>query len=87
MYRVLAVISDEDRDKGLLLSSIVATYQTLLEIEEYEIDKTELKGKIIKARIELLKYWNHISAKYMFPLYLDKTMRVSHDDNSVYIEE
>lgn len=87
MYKILAVVSDEDRDRGVSLSSILATYKTLLEIEGYDINKTELNEKIISSQNELTSFWNYISEKYMFPLYLDKTMKINYDNNTVYIEE
>lgn len=87
MYKILAVISDEDRDRGISLASILATYKTILQIEEYEINKIELKEKIIKSQNELTSFWNYISEKYMFPLYLDKTMKINYDNNTVYIED
>lgn len=87
MNKILAVISDEDRDRGISLTSILATYKTILEIKGYEINKSELKEKIIKSQNELTSFWNYISEKYMFPLYLDKTMKINYDNNTVYIED
>lgn len=87
MYKILSVISDEDRDKGISLTSILATYKTILEIEGYEINKIKLKEKIIKSQNELTSFWNYISEKYMFPLYLDKTMKINYDNSTVYIED
>lgn len=87
MRRILAIISDEDRDMGIALISIVATYNTLLEIDGYELDTEEIKKRIICAQKDLTAYWDYLSDKYMFPLYLNKTMKISNESNTIYVED
>lgn len=87
MRKVLAVISDLDRDKGTALSSLLATYKTLLVIDGYQINRTDVKEKIAKTQSELSAFWTCISEKYMFPIYLDKAMKINYENNTIYIDE
>ena len=87
MQKVLAVISNEDKEKGVALSALLATYKTILQINDYEIDKAEVKHRIDQTQGELTEFWMHISEKYMFPLYLSKPMKVDYEKNVIYIDE
>jgi len=87
MIKRLAIISEKDKDRGLALTAIIETYTTLSLIEDYDINKSELAEKIKNAQKELSLFWYNLSERYMFPFYLDKTMKINYEDNTVYIEE
>lgn len=86
MSKVLAVINDEDKDKGVAVSSLLSTYMTILQIEGYDIDRSKIRKRIIEVQDEMMLFWSYLSEKYMFPLYLDKTIRINYENNTVYMD-
>ena len=71
----------------MALTAILETYTTLSMIEDYEINKDELNEKIKLAQKELSSFWFDLSERYMFPFYLDKSMSINYENNTVYVDE
>lgn len=87
MKKILTYITEEEKDQSVLLQSICATYETLLRMTAYDLNKEEIRRKLRDSKEALNAFWFHLTDKYQIPLYTNKNMRVSVDDCYVYIEE
>lgn len=85
MKKILSFITEEEKDRGISLNALLATYNTLLTIERYEVDKYSVLKSVSKCEEDLQNYWNDITEKYNIPLYIDRTMKIDSENNYIYI--
>ena len=87
MRKVLTAISELEKDEGLSLIALHATYETLLKITRYPIDKKKVQIDLERCNCDLQKYWDKITSKYKIPLYVDRPMGIDNEKCLIYIEE
>jgi hypothetical protein len=87
MRKILANITNEEKEKCRELESIYFTFGTLLKIERYHMEQEDIKKKMIDVRIELDKFWFDILEKYHLPVYVDKDIKLDPDNMCLYLDE
>lgn len=85
MKKILSAITEEEKDEGLTLISLRATYVTLLEITRYPIDKQRVEQDLLNCDLEIRNYWDRITDKYHIPLYIDRFMGIDSDNCLIYV--
>ena len=86
MKKVLAYITEDERDQSVSLNAIYSTYVTLLTINAYELDKTKIHQEIQEVEKKRSDFWFHLTNKYNIPYYVDKKMSIDINECFVYIE-
>ena len=84
--KIITSITFAEKEKYISLSSLVATYRTLLMIDSDDLDKTILRKEYAKAKHNLLQFWSSLASKYNFPLRLDLSMKVNTENNYIYMD-
>ena len=85
MKKTLAAVTEEEKDEGLTLISLRATYVTLLEITRYPIDKQRVEQELSNCDLKIRNYWDRITEKYHIPLYIDRPMVIDSDNCLIYV--
>lgn len=86
MRKILARITETERDEGVCLHSLRATYETLLKITRYPIDKDRVNKELLDCDLKTQEYWVRITNKYNIPLYIDKKMAIDNENCLVYVD-
>lgn len=86
MRKILAEITESERDERLCLSSLRATYETLLKITRYPIDKERVNKELLDCELKTQEFWGRITNKYNIPLYIDKQMAIDNESCLVYVD-
>ena len=86
MRKFLSKITEEEKNIGLSLISLRATYSTLLNISRYPMDKTKIQAEIDECENKINDFWYNITTKYRLPLYIDKPMGIDTENCAVYVE-
>lgn len=87
MKKILAYITEEEKDEVTALASLRATYNTLLSIDAYNLDKSEIKKDLLDCNKRIEEIWFRLTSKYSIPFYVDKTLKVDYNNNYIYINE
>lgn len=86
MRKILSKISEEEKNIGLSLLSLRATYVTLLNISRYPIDKMKIQADMEECNKRINDFWYSITTKYRIPFYIDKPMGIDTEKCVVYVE-
>ena len=85
--KILAHITVEEKDTGVSLNALQATYGTLLKINDYDLNKEKIKRQLIECRQRIEDFWLKITVKYHIPIYVDKTLNIDSEKSTIYIIE
>ena len=86
LRKILAKITEQEKCDWICLKSLKETYQTLLKLERYSLDKYEIEGKIGECEEDIQRFWEDITSRYRIPLYIDRSIKVDSDRNLIYVE-
>ena len=70
-----------------MFNALKATYETLLKINDYELDKAKIQRQLSECKQRLDDYWLKITIKYHIPLYVDKPLIIDNEKLTIYIKE
>ena len=76
-----------EKDTGITLSALKATYQTLLMLDKYDLDKEKIKLELAECNQKLELFWNKLMSKYHIPLFVDKTVMIDNEKGYLYVIE
>ena len=85
MVKKLTNISEEEKEKGIALTTLLSTYRTLLQIERYPINHEEINKRIGNCLKDTKVFWDDLIDKYHIPLYVNKVMYINYEFNYVYV--
>lgn len=86
MKKILAYITEQEKDESVYLNSICNTYTTLLSINNYSLDKSKISQELKEMEEKLADFWFSLTDKYNIPYYVNKKMRVDTSENYIYID-
>ena len=70
-----------------MFNALKATYETLLKINDYELDKAKIQRQLNECKQRLDDYWLKITIKYHIPVYVDKPLVIDNEKLTIYIKE
>lgn len=85
--KILAHITSQEKDTCIMFNALKATYETLLKINDYELDKAKIQRQLSECKQRLDDYWLKITIKYHIPLYVDKPLIIDNEKLTIYIKE
>lgn len=84
MKKIVGKISKEEAEEIISLSSILQTYMTLLQIDDFRLDHAKVEHDLNTAQDRLNRYWDHIFLKYGYSFILDQKIMIDHENGTLY---
>ena len=84
MMNILAYVSLEEKNKIMHFESLYSTYNTLLKIDDYDIDKDTIRELQRKLGKEKNEFWMELLDKYNIPLVIDRNIMINYQDGYIY---
>ena len=85
MKKILAKITDEEKELWISINALKSTYRTLLQITDYPINQDDVTTRLKECESKLRDFWDQITDRYGVPIYLDKPMYVDVEHNCIYV--